>query len=127
MLQSNASQCFLNIDSPIPLYQTMVLVIHHKHSQVSCKLFSVHHITNFPHYPQSNGLAEKYVQIIKCLFNKAKEEGRDFYKCLMIYHNIPITGNIQLPLQILQGRRARFDLPMSNAARKQLGIQPGSA
>ena len=27
-------------------------------------------------------------------------------------------------MQILQGRNARFDLPMSNAARKQLGIQP---
>ena len=27
-------------------------------------------------------------------------------------------------MQILQGRSARFDLPMSNAAWKQLGIQP---
>ena len=28
------------------------------------------------------------------------------------------------PIQILQGRSARSDLPMSNAAWKQLGIQP---
>ena len=27
-------------------------------------------------------------------------------------------------MQILQGRSARSDLPMSNAARKHLGIQP---
>ena len=27
-------------------------------------------------------------------------------------------------MQILQGRSARSDLPMANAARKQLGIQP---
>ena len=27
-------------------------------------------------------------------------------------------------MQILQGRNARSDLPMSNAARKQLGIKP---
>ena len=27
-------------------------------------------------------------------------------------------------MQILQGKNARFDFPMSNAARKQLGIQP---
>ena len=42
----------------------------------------------------------------------------------MIYHNTPLTGSLQLLIQILQGRNARSDLPMSNAARKQLGIQP---
>ena len=35
----------------------------------------------------------------------------------------PLTGSLQLPMQIVQGRSARSDLPMSNAARKQLGIQ----
>ena len=33
-------------------------------------------------------------------------------------------GIMKSPMQILQGRNARSDLPMSNAARKQLGIQP---
>ena len=86
--------------------------------------FSINHITSSPHYPQSSGLAEKYIQIVKCLFNKAGEEGKDFYKCLMIYGNIPLTGSLQSPMQILQGRSARSDLPMSNAARNKLGIQP---
>ena len=40
--------------------------------------FSINHITSFPHYPQSNRLAEMYVQIVKCLFNKAKEEEKIF-------------------------------------------------
>ena len=36
----------------------------------------------------------------------------------------PLTGRLQLPMQILQGRSARSDLPVSNAARNQHGIQP---
>ena len=39
------------------------------------KEYQVNHITSLPHYPQSKGLAEKYVQIIKNLFHKAKERG----------------------------------------------------
>ena len=74
--------------------------------------------------PQSNGLAVKHVQIVKSLFYKAKEEGKVYYKCLMIYHNTPLTGSLQSLMQILQGRNARSDLPLSNTSIKQLGIQP---
>ena len=68
--------------------------------------------------------AEKYVQIVKSLFYKAYEEGKDFYNCLMIYHYTPLTCLMKIPMQILQGRNVRSDLPKSNAARKQFGIQP---
>ena len=40
------------------------------------KEYGVNHITSCPHYLQSNGLAEKFVQIVKNLFHKAKEEGK---------------------------------------------------
>ena len=86
--------------------------------------YHINHIKSSPHYPQSNGLAEQYVQIVKSLFYKAKEEGKDLFKCLMIYHNTPISGSLQSPMQILQSRCTRSDLPMSNAARKQLGLHP---
>ena len=82
------------------------------------QVFSVNHITSSQHYPQSSGLVEKYVHIVKGLCNKGKEECKDLYKCLMIYHNTPLTGSMQLPTQILQGRSVRSALPMSNAARK---------
>ena len=36
------------------------------------------------------GWQRKYVQIVKNLFHKAKEEDKDLYQCLMIYHNTPI-------------------------------------
>ena len=41
----------------------------------------------------------------------------------MIYHNPPLSGSLQSPMQILQSRSARSDLPMSNAARQQLDLQ----
>ena len=59
------------------------------------------------------------------MINKAKEEGKDFHKFLRVYHNTPLTGHLQLPIQILQGRSARSDLPMSNAATHKFGINPG--
>ena len=83
---------------------------------------TVNHITSSPHYPQSNGLAEKYVQLVKNLFYKAKEEGKDLFKCLMVYHNTPLSNILWLLMQILARRSARSDLPISNEARKQLGI-----
>ena len=81
--------------------------------------YNINHITSSPHYPQSNGLAEKYVQIVKNLFHKSKEEGKDLYQCLMIYHNTPLSNTLQSLIQILTRRSARSSLPMSNTARQQ--------
>ena len=86
------------------------------------KAYHVNQITSFLHYSQSNGLAEKYVEIVKSLFYKAKEESKDLFKCLMICHSTLLPGSLQSPMQILQSRSARSDLPMSNPARKQLGL-----
>ena len=84
--------------------------------------YSVNHITSSSHYPQSHGLAEKYVQIVKNLFYKAQEEGKDLFKCLMVYCNTPLSSSLRSPMQISSSRSARSGLPMSNAARKQLGL-----
>ena len=40
----------------------------------------------------------------------------------MVYQNIQLSNTLQSPIQILTSRSARSDLPISNAARKQLGI-----
>ena len=47
-----------------------------KEIQKLMESMSVTHMTSYPHYPQSNGLAKKFVGIIKNLFHKAKEEGQ---------------------------------------------------
>ena len=86
------------------------------------KEYAVNHITSSPHYPQSNRLAEKFVQIIKKLFHKAKDEGTNIHKCLMIYQNTPLTSTSKSPMQKLQQRSARSQLLMLNVARRQLGI-----
>ena len=86
------------------------------------KEYAVNHTTSSPHYPQSNRLAEKFVQIVKNLFYKVKDEGTNIHKCLMIYHNMPSASTSKSPMQMLQQRSARSQLPMSNVARRQLGI-----
>ena len=93
-----------------------------KEFQMLMKSMSVNHITSSPHYPQSNGLAEKFVGIIKNLFQKANEEGQSPYTALMVYRNTPFNGNLQSPMQILQGRQAHTDLPLLHAAKVKMGI-----
>ena len=86
------------------------------------KEYAVNHIMSSLHYPQSNGLAEKFVQIVKNLFSKANEEGVDINKYLMIYCNTPLACTSKSLMQMLQQRSARSQLPMSNVARRRLGI-----
>ena len=68
--------------------------------------------TSSPHFPQSNGLAERNVQTVKNLFKKAKESGRDPEMALLEFRNTPITGLNSSPAQLLMGRRLRSSLPM---------------
>ena len=55
-------------------------------------------------------------------FPKAKEEGQCPYTSLMVYRNTPLNGSLQSPMQILQGRQARTDLPLSHATEVKMGI-----
>ena len=52
-----------------------------QYSSTSFKTFAkdwkFQHITSSPEYPRSNGLAEKTVQIVKSLLEKAKDENKD--------------------------------------------------
>ena len=59
---------------------------------------------------------------MKTLFNKVKEEGVDMNKYLMIYHNAPLANTSKSPMQMLQQRSAKSQLPMSNTARSRFGI-----
>lgn len=64
------------------------------------------HVTSSPHYPQSNGLSEKAVQIAKSLMDKAKADKKDPYISLLEYRNTPVDG-FRSPAQLLMSRRLR--------------------
>ena len=71
------------------------------------------HITSSPHFPQSNGLAEKSVQTIKRMFSKARADHKDPYLCLLEYRNTPLEEGFS-PSQLLMGRRLRSVLPSTH-------------
>lgn len=68
------------------------------------------HVTSSPHYPQSNGLAEKTVQTAKRILTKAQEDKKDPHLCFLEYRNTLVDGFLS-PAQILMSRRLRSILP----------------
>lgn len=65
-------------------------------------------ITNSsPRHPQSNGQVERFVQIVKRILMKCKNDGTDPNIGLLMYRNTPITGLENSPAQLLMGRSLR--------------------
>lgn len=96
------------------------IVVSDNGPQYKCKEFETFanmwefkHITSSPHYPQSNGLAEKSVQIAKSLLEKAKADHKDPYLSLLEYRNTPVD-NFKTPAQLLMSRRLRSVLPCTH-------------
>ena len=75
--------------------------------------------TSSPTYAQSNGQAERCMQILKGLLKKADEDGRDPYLALLEYGNTPVAGLQYTPSQMLMSRLLRSKLPT-----KQTLLQP---
>ena len=84
----------------------------------------VNHILVSPHHPQSNGMAEKYVGIMKQLFLKAREEGKDLADALHAYRSTPLDSKTPSPMAILMGRLPHTNLPMSHTAKAKIGHLP---
>lgn len=71
------------------------------------------HVTSSPLYPQSNGLAERTVGIVKNLLKKAKADGQDPYLAILEYRNTPLACG-QSPSQLLMSRRLKASLPVTS-------------
>ena len=72
----------------------------------SIEEWKINHITSSPHYPESNGLAERSVGTIKRMWRR--EENKNV--ALMVYRNTPLGGG-KSPAEPLFGRNLRTNLP----------------
>ena len=76
-----------------------------KFSQFANK-YCFEHVTSSPYFPQSNGEAERVVQTIKRLLQKAE----DPYLALLAYQNTPLHLGYS-PAQLLMSRRFQTSVP----------------
>ena len=75
------------------------------------KEYDFNHVTSSPKYPQSNGLAEKTVQIAKRILEKCRADGKDPYLALLEYRTTPLHLGYS-PSQLLMSRKLRSILPV---------------
>ena len=63
------------------------------------------HSTSSPHFPQSNGLAEKSVQTVKRMFSNSKADHKDIYLCWLELRISPLEESFS-PSQLLMSLRS---------------------
>ena len=80
------------------------------------------HVTSSPLYPQSNGLAEKGVQIAKRILKKAAENAEDPHLAILNYRASPLENGLS-PAEMLMNRKLRTRLPSATHQRESV-FQP---
>lgn len=86
----------------------------HEFASFRTKCDFIHTISS-PRFPQSNGLAEKGVQVVKRLLKKTQHSNEDFWVGLLNYRTTPLEDG-RTPSELLMGRQLRGRLPDFTAA-----------
>ena len=68
--------------------------------------------TSSPHFPQSNGMAERSVKTVKSLLDKAS----DLYMTVLSYRATPLPWCNLSQAKLLMGRRQKTDIPQPKTA-----------
>ena len=74
--------------------------------------------TSSPHYPKSNGMAERTVQTVKKLLKKALANDEDPYLALLAYRTTPGVNNTPSSAYCLMQRNSRTTLPSVKSSSK---------
>ena len=82
------------------------------------KKYKITRKTSSPYRPQSNGLAEAMVKVVKSLIKKCHRSNQDLAMGLMNLRNSPIRG-MASPAQILLGHQIQDNLPSITKLRDQ--------
>jgi hypothetical protein len=90
------------------------------------KEYGFTHITSSPTYAQSNGMAEKGVQIAKGLVKKSRRDKTDIELVLLDYRNTPRDAILGSPAQRAMGRRTRARLPITTSLLRPCIIEPST-
>ncbi|XP_041351639.1 uncharacterized protein K02A2.6-like [Gigantopelta aegis] len=85
-----------------------------------CEDYQIEHTTSSPHYPQSNGEAERGVQIVKRLWEKTPDK----HLALLDYRTTPLSSCGLSPAQLLMSRRPRNKLPTARELLKPRAHSP---
>ena len=117
LTSETSGQVIVHLKSLFSRYGTLSTVISDGGPQFSSAEFQrfaeewgFDHNMSRPYYPQSNGLAENGVKVVKRLLTKAAEKGEDPYLAMLAYRDAPLD-NGKSPAELLMGRKLRTRLP----------------
>ena len=75
------------------------------------KHWQIEHRLSTPRNPQSNGIAEHFVQTMKASLIKIIEEGEDVDLALLTYKTTPLNHGLPSPAELLNSRKYKTLLP----------------